>query len=737
MHTHAPHPAAPRERELLLIGGGHSHVAVVRAFGMRPLPGLGITLVTRDVHTPYSGMLPGLVAGHYGFDDCHIDLRPLCEANGVRLLHAEVDALDPERRTVRIAGRGTLAYDWASINIGSRPALDAIAGAREHGVAVKPIDRFLAHWLALLEDLAASPRPCRLLVVGGGAAGVEVALALAFRARARLGAHAGLFRVAIATAAPVLLPSHNASVRRFFTRELARQGIALHAGARVSAADAGGVTLADGRRLEADQIIWATQAGAAAWPAAAGLACDSGGFIRVDDCLQSVSHAELFAAGDIAALPAPCPKSGVYAVREGHALALSLRRVAEGEAPVPYRPQRRFLSLVSTGDRRAVVSRGALFAAGRWAWRWKDRIDRAFMAMYRAEPLAPPEPGEAPAMRCGGCAAKIGGDSLGRVLQELARPRREGVEAGMDAADDAAVLVPPPGQRLVQSVDYFKAFIDDPFLVGQVAAVHALGDLLAMGARPHSALAIATVPFAAPRVMERTLAQLMQGALKTLDADGVALVGGHSSEGAELAFGLSVNGYAAPGEILYKGGLRDGHALVLTKALGTGTLLAANGAAAAAGRWIDAALASMTQSSRAAADILRAHGAAACTDVTGFGLLGHLLEMLRASGTGAQLRLDAVPVLDGARECLARGYRSSLHESNRGHLAALVEPATGTAAQALEILLDPQTAGGLLAGIPAAQAGACVAALRAAGYPAAAAIGACRAAAGPGGVLTG
>ena len=313
------------------------------------------------------------------------------------------------------------------------------------------------------------------------------------------------------------------------------------------------------------------------------------------------------------------------------------------------------------------------------------------MAMYRVEPAAPPEPGEAPAMRCGGCAAKIGGDALGRVLADLARPPREGVEAGMDIGDDAAVLAPPPGQRLIQSVDYFRGFIDDPFLVGQVAAVHALGDLLAMGARPHSALAIATVPYATPRVMEQTLGQLMQGALKTLDAEGVALIGGHSSEGAELAFGLSVNGYAAPGEILYKSGLRDGHALVLTKAIG--------------------ALAGMTQSSRAAADILRRHGAAACTDITGFGLLGHLLEMLRASGTGARLSIDAVPVLEGARECLGRGYRSSLHESNRANLAALVQPLSAAPAQALEVLLDPQTAGGLLAGIPLARAQSCVAEL--------------------------
>jgi selenide,water dikinase len=322
----------------------------------------------------------------------------------------------------------------------------------------------------------------------------------------------------------------------------------------------------------------------------------------------------------------------------------------------------------------------------------------------------------------------------------ISRARRaKGVEAGMDIGDDAAVLAPPPGQRLIQSVDYFRGFIDDPFLVGQVAAVHALGDLLAMGARPHSALAIATVPFATPRVMEQTLGQLMQGALKTLDAEGVALVGGHSSEGAELAFGLSVNGYAAPGEILFKGGLRDGHALVLTKAIGTGTLLAANGAAAAA-RALD-----RRRAGRHDAVLARGGGHPAPAR----GRRVHRHHRLRAArapaGDAARLghrgaaEIDAVPVLEGARECLARGYRSSLHESNRANLAALVHPPSAAPAQAqaqaLEVLVDPQTAGGLLAGIPPARAQSCVAELRAAGYPACAVIGSCSAAAGPGGVL--
>ena len=181
-HLHAG-TIEPIRHELLLIGGGHSHVAVIRHFGMHPLPGLRVTVLSRDVHTPYSGMLPGLIAGHYEFDDCHIDLRALCQANGASLIQGTVIGIDRERQQVLLEDRPALRYDWVSVNIGSRPALHTIPGAGEHGIAVKPIDRFLAHWHAVTGELAHQPRACRIAIVGGGAAGIEVALACMHRLR--------------------------------------------------------------------------------------------------------------------------------------------------------------------------------------------------------------------------------------------------------------------------------------------------------------------------------------------------------------------------------------------------------------------------------------------------------------------------------------------------------------------------------------------------------------------------
>jgi selenide,water dikinase len=727
----------PIRHELLLLGGGHSHVTVIRHFGMRPLPGVRLTVVSRDVHTPYSGMLPGLIAGHYTIDDCHIDLRALCAANGARLVHASACGIDRHARRVLLEGRAPLAYDWLSIDTGSQPALDAIPGAAAHGIAVKPIDRFLQHWLGTLEQLRQHPRPFHLLVVGGGAAGVEVSLACAHRLRATLAGSGASGTVSLAAASAGLLETHNRCVQRNFVRALAAREVRLRLGARVVAADAAGVALADGTRLDADLVVWAIHAGAPAWPRTAGFDCDAGGFIRVESTLRAHGEERVFACGDIAALPQPVAKSGVYAVREGPVLAANLAAAIAGRKLRPYHPQRRFLALLTTGRRHAVASRGPLYAAGDWVWRWKDRIDRAFMERFRVEPLAPPEAGDEPVMRCGGCAAKVGSTLLEGAVRPLSPIAVPGVVHGLEAAEDAAVIAPPPGAQLVQSIDYFRTFTDDPWLLGRIAAVHALGDLYAMGATPHSALAVATVPHAAPAVMQETLAQLMQGAQATLIAEGVALVGGHSNEGAELAFGLAVNGFAGDGTLLLKGGLRPGHALLLTKALGTGVLFAADAAAAAEGRWIDAAFTAMQQGHAPALAVLRAHGVAACTDVTGFGLLGHLREMLVASLCGARLDLGALPALPGARECLARGYRSSLDAGNRAHLDCLATDPDVLDPVALALVLDPQTAGGLLAAIPAERAAACLEALHAAGYPAAARIGEVDAALSPGRVQPG
>jgi selenide,water dikinase len=269
---------------------------------------------------------------------------------------------------------------------------------------------------------------------------------------------------------------------------------------------------------------------------------------------------------------------------------------------------------------------------------------------------------------------------------------------------------------MVHTIDYFRSLINDPFIFGQISANHCLSDIWAMGAVPQSALAIATIPYALEEKVEETLYQLLSGAVKVLNQAQSPLVGGHTTEGAELGFGLSCNGLADPDKLLRKGGMQPGQVLILTKALGTGTLFAADMARRAKGSWIDGAVESMLRSNQAAAACLLQHQAAACTDVTGFGLLGHLMEMIQASHVAVELELEAIPVLSGALKTLQMGIVSSLQPENlrvSGHIVNLDQV---QCSPNYPLLFDPQTSGGFLAAIPDEQAATCLASLKALGY---------------------
>ena len=738
----------PVLRDVVLIGGGHSHVVVLRNFGMRPMPGVRLTLVCTDVHTPYSGMLPGYVAGHYSFDEVHIDLGRLAMFAGARFITGEVSGIDRLARKVTVRGRPPIAYDRLSINVGATPQLNQVPGAAAHAVPVKPIFQFNQRWLALLERVRGHPGAFTIAVVGGGAGGVELALAMQYRLRNELrllGRDPGELVFHLFTADATILATHNTGVQRRFEAVLRARNVQVHRGEAVQEVAAARLRTANGGWVNADEIVWVTQAGGAAWLRDTGLELDGEGFIRVNDRLQSVSDPLVFAAGDVASMEhRRLEKAGVFAVRMGRPLADNLRRSITGRALVPYHPQRRWLALISTGDACAVASRGAVVFAGQSVWRWKDWIDRRFMRRHSEFPpmqeLDRPAKQNAAlaltqeeslqaiaaiAMRCGGCGAKVGATVLGRALAGLKPIERADVAIGLRLPDDAAVVRVPPGKAVVSTVDFFRAFVDDPYLFGKIAANHALGDIFAMGAEAQSATAIATLPPGLDDKVEELLLQMMTGAVEVLNEAGCALVGGHTGEGRELALGFAINGLVDEHLIgaMRKGGMRVGDALVLTKPIGTGTLFAAHARLAARGRWIQDALLSMLVSNRLGSQCLRAFGATACTDVTGFGLLGHLVEMARPSGVDVRVRLSALPLLDGAQECIAAGIVSSLEGANARLRRALRNQEQFVRHPRYALLFDPQTAGGLLASVPLDQADACVASLRGMGYPHAAVIG--------------
>jgi selenide, water dikinase len=552
------------------------------------------------------------------------------------------------------------------------------------------------------------------------------------------GGSAERLRVSLVTDGDTILPTHNGRVQRIFARVLAERGIEVRTAARVTEMRARAATFEDGTEIGFDAAVWVTSASAAPWLKETGLALDPSGFVLVDTGLQSISHGGLFAAGDVASIQGvPRPKSGVFAVRQGPLLARNLRRFAEGKPLMSYRPQARFLSLISTGDRGAVASRGRWAAEGALVWRWKDRIDRRFMRRFGDLPRMPIEGavqnrhGSAPeattlpgsAMRCGGCGAKIGAPVLKDALLRLRQVDGGSPSCLPDLWEDAAARPLGNGRVQLQSVDLLRSFLDDPYVLGEITANHALSDIFARGGTPVSALAIAMLPVAAPAKVAEDLFQMMAGAKRALTGAGVELIGGHTSEGEELALGFAVTGSATDDDLLGKGGLRPGDRLILTKPLGVGLLLAARMRRRAKGAWVEGAIACMRHSNGKAASILRRHGARASTDVTGFGLAGHLGEMLEASKRGADLRLSTLPTLEGALDAAAQGIASSLAPENRRAHRAVDVPGELAGSPRYALLFDPQTSGGLLAGVPARRAGPCVDELRAAGYPHAAEIG--------------
>ncbi|SLN74004.1 Selenide, water dikinase [Roseivivax jejudonensis] len=700
----------PLTRDVVLVGGGHTHALVLRKWGMDPLPGVRLTLIDPEPTAAYSGMLPGHVAGHYDRDDLDIDLVRLARFTGARLVLGHAEGLDLARQQVRVAGRAPVGFDVASFDVGVTSDLPDLMGFAAHAVPAKPLGPFAQRWQAFLDAGAKGDAA----VLGAGVAGAELAMAMAHRLR---GTGRAVHLVERGTALSALRPG----TRRRLMTALRATGVTLHEGTEVTRITEHGLVLSEGREISAAFVAGAAGAAPHPWLARSGLATTDG-FVDVNARLQS-SFPAIFAAGDCAHLTdSPRPKAGVYAVRQAPILFHNLQVAAGHGAYRRYSPQRDYLKLVSLGARNAIGERAGLSLQGPGIWRWKDRIDRRFMEKFdrlprMAQPALPwprargVREAMGPKPLCGGCGAKVGRSVLTRALSRLAPPARDDVTPL--SGDDAALLT-IGGARAVLTTDHLRSLVDDPVTMTRIAAIHALGDIWSMGAEPQAATVNLVLPRLGDRLAARTLEEILQTAESVLGAAGADIVGGHSSVGDELTIGFSITGLCPRDPITHAGG-RPGDALILTKGLGSGTILSAEMALEAPGRIVAAAIARMTRSEGEAARLLA--DAHAMTDVTGFGLAGHLANVAEASGCGAEIWLHAVPHLDGARRLAAAGHRSSLYTQNRSVAPDLPETPE------IALLFDPQTAGGLLAAVAPENVDDIIAALHAAGYPEAAQIG--------------
>jgi pyridine nucleotide-disulfide oxidoreductase family protein len=379
-------------KDLVLVGGGHSHAIVLKMFGMKPLPGVRLTLITPTSDTPYSGMLPGHIAGFYSRAQCHINLPRLADFAQAQLYLDQAVDLDLINHKIICANRPAVDFDLLSIDIGSTPATISVSGAAEYAIAAKPVEKLLENWYQLLETVVQNPQQAiTIVIVGGGAGGVELALSMqAHLHRILQQAQQPLQNLAIHIfqRQPELMPHHHPSVQYQVQQVLISRGVKLHLGETVSQIAPSPhreasftVKCESGFQLECQKVFWVTQASAPQWIKTTGLATDDQGFILVKDTLQSLTHPEVFAAGDIATMKNhPRPKAGVFAVRQGKPLFKNLRRMLTGQPLQPYKPQQQYLSLISTGDGRAIATKGCLTLPPHpLLWQWKDKIDRRFM----------------------------------------------------------------------------------------------------------------------------------------------------------------------------------------------------------------------------------------------------------------------------------------------------------------------------------------------------------------------
>lgn len=680
----------PLTRDLVLIGGGHTHALVLRKWGMNPLPGVRVTVINPGPTAPYSGMLPGFVAGHYTRDELDIDLVKLARFAGARLIDGYATGIDRAAQTITVPGRPPIGYDVMAVDIGITSVMPDLPGFSNHAIPAKPLGSFASRW----DAFRAKVEDPQIVIIGGGVAGAELAMAMSHALRGKNP------QVKLIDRSRVLAALGPNARQRMLTA-LATENVEIIEDAEVSEIFAQGVVLKDGRTIRSDFTTGAAGAKPHDWIAETGLNLHNG-FIAVDANLQT-NDPNIFAVGDCAHLFFdPRPKAGVFAVRQAPVLYDNLRAVLSGGTLRPYKPQRDYLKLVSLGGKSALAEKFGTAREGPLLWKLKDHIDQKFMNQFNTLPHMeyPKLPrttalgvqdalGDKP--MCGGCGAKVGRAALQTVLTDT-------------FGDDAALV--QPGQ--VITTDHLRALTHDPALMTRITAIHALGDIWAMGAAPQAVTTSIILPRMSAELQQRTLREIMDVATDVMTLAGAKIVGGHTSLGDELTIGFAITGLAKNPITL--GGAKPGDALILTKPIGSGTIMAAEMAGDARGSDVIACLSHMIVPQAQASEIIaKAH---AMTDITGFGLAGHLRGICDASGTGAVLNLDAIPLMNGAKKLSEAGTRSSLFEDNRIGAGPIDGPD-------FDLLFDPQTAGGLLAAMPKARANTVLKQLREAGYPAA------------------
>jgi selenide,water dikinase len=666
-------------QHVVLLGIGHTNAHVVRMWGMNPLPDTDLTCISNYSVATYSGFLPATLAGQKTRQEMEIDLVKLCSSVGARLITGKVVGLDHDRNEIVFADRPAVPFDVLSIGIGSVPYVGKVTVQGDSLIKIKPMQTFLDRLTHAIEH--PGNQLLRIVVVGGGVAGVELTFCLPAFLRSR---GCPSHQLSLITASEQICPEVVTRTREKMLAEFARRGVEITTGRRIVRVAEHEVELDNGTIVPADVVIWATGAIAPPLLSQLDLPQDDRGFLETDAALRSTSGAPIFAVGDTGTIVSQSlPKAGVYAVRQGPILWENIARSLAGRPLQDYDPQQSFLKLINKGDGTAIGQWKGFAFEGNWVMRLKNRIDSSFMEKYRPAPMmSDDEP-----MQCRGCGCKLGAVDL-----ETALTASSDIEL-----EDAAQL---GDCDLVASTDFFTSPFHDAYLVGRIAALHSASDILCTGAAVSHALANVVLPEGDAATQGKTLSDFLAGARLEFDAMGGKVVGGHTIVGPRMEVGFTVIGKQIGSSLIRKRNLQIGDQLYLTKPLGVGILMAAHMRSLLAADAYETLLDCMLRRQHELARLAIQAGITAGTDVTGFGLAGHLIEMLQASGVAATINLPEIPLLPGVETCLEQGVESSLAPANRRFESQIDADSTIRQTPTYQALFDPQTCGGMLFGIP-------------------------------------
>ncbi len=649
-----------------------------------------ISLISLNNSTLYSGLIPAHLAGDASLNSISIDIRSLANRAGIHFIQAKIENIDLSSKCISLKSRSDIHFDLISLNVGAISDFQQF----QYAIPIKPLEAALK---ALnRQDNLQNRDLIPFHVAGAGLAAVEVCFALRRRWPLR----------------PLILHCAGRVLERSMATALMAADIEINA------------------QQAPDHIntLLCTGSVAPGWLRACGISCDQQGRVLTTRTLQSIDHPWLFAVGDCGCIQQePRPASGVYAVRAAVPLANNLKRVLDGKRPRPWTPQRKALQLLGApnligSDRAWAVYANTVVGPSRWLWKWKSHLDWRFMREFNAitkpaEPMASRNK-RSTVMACRGCAAKLGPNPLQQAL-DLA-----GLASLADEPADAQTIGKSPDNRtILSSIDGFPALISDPWLNGRLTALHACSDLWASGADVNGALAVLTLPACSKPIQIHLMSQTLAGICSALEEQNASLLGGHTMEsrqpsqepyGLDLQVSLSVIGRSRPNQHVWgKGPIHPEDELLLSRSLGTGILFAAAMQGRCQGRWMDAALKQLAQSQHHRLQELQEINDAtaskihACTDVTGFGLLGHLNEMIHASPRiQVELNANQIPLMEGVQTLLEEGIASTAAPSNReawrslGTTVFLKEEENmenhRSHQTTQELLIDPQTCGPLL-----------------------------------------